>query len=440
MQFLLFVGVALAAPQGYNYQLNYAPNNGGALTYSQVQILQQFASQHEQSVVQQQTANISEQQAPVQTHNIAPAGGSQFANQLIQLASHGQQQQQIPQSQGVSEVSQSQSQPQALPVPQPLALPQPQPQVQPQIQSPLPVQQQLQISALPQPQPEPLPQVQEESQPQTQFLPQAQYQPDPQSLPQSQQQIKPQFFQQSQPQPQFVQQVQPTVQLQPQPQLLLHPQPQPQLSLQSQPESQEQQSSAPQPLPQPAQSIHLQQASALLRAPEPAYYNKEYYYLSAPQENYELPYNFNDQLNKIKKNLRVVFIKAPEQNGLTKAALQLVKDSQQPETAIYVLTKQHSAAELAKKLQQLPASAKQKPEVIFIKYRTRQEAEHAQRTIQSQYESLNGPNHFNFENVVPTHNFIKSQAAIEPRQRLAENNAVTNAATSSPLNYLPPAE
>ncbi|XP_011181976.2 uncharacterized protein LOC105211958 [Zeugodacus cucurbitae] len=456
--FSLFVGMALAAPQGYNYQSNYAANTGGALTYPQIQLLQQFASQQEQSVVQQQTVTITEPQAPVQAQNIAPAGGSHFGNQLIQLASYGQQQQQVQQPQQLQGVPQGfsqsiqqqipaveqQLQPQALPVPQPLA----QPQVQPQLQSLQPAPQlpqaqpepQLQLQQ-PQPQFVPLPQAQPQPQPQPQFLAQPQQQP--------QAQPQPQFLPQPQAQPQFVPQLQaqPQPQYQPQPQFVPQPQPQPQFLPQpqalpqSQAEPQQQQSvqysSAPQPLPQTAQH----HAPAITRAPESAYYNKEYYYLSAPQENYVLPPDFNDQLNKFKKNLRVVFIKSPEQKGLENATLQLVKDNQQPKTAIYVLTKQHSAAELAKKLQQQPASAQQKPEVIFIKYRTPQEAEHAQHTIQSQYESLNGPNHFNFEGGVATHNFIGSTAAIEPRIRPVEESAgVANAATQSPLDYLPPAE
>ncbi|XP_011208666.2 uncharacterized protein LOC105229875 [Bactrocera dorsalis] len=421
--FSLFVGAALAAPQGYNYQLNYAPNFGGALTYPQVQLLQKFAAKQEQSVIEQQTVTISEPQAHVQSQNDAPAGGSQFANQLIQLASYGQQQPQVQLSQGISEVSQTQTLGFSLPIQQPIPSAEQQavhqvsvPPVQ--IKFPQPAQQQQTLAQ---------PQIQTEPQPQPQLLLQPEPQPLPQPQLQSQPQVQHEFFPQSQPQPQLVPQVQPTVQLQPQPQLL--PQPLPQVSPQT-----------PQPLSQPAQPVHIQHASPLPRTPEPTYYNKEYYYLSAPQENYELPPDFNNLLSKMKKNLRVVFIKAPEQNGLTKTALQLLKDSQQPKTAIYVLTKQHSAAELAKKLQQQPGSAQQKPEVIFIKYRTRQEAEHAQRTIQSQYESLKGPNHFNVESVVPTQNFIGSTAGIEPRQRPAEQSVVTSATTPSPLDYLPPAE
>uniref|UniRef100_A0A0K8U7W8 DUF243 domain-containing protein n=1 Tax=Bactrocera latifrons TaxID=174628 RepID=A0A0K8U7W8_BACLA len=402
--FSLFVGAALAAPQGYNYQLNYAPNYGGALTYPQVQLLQKFAAKQEQSVT------ISEPQAAVQNQNFAPAGSSQFSNQLIQLASYGQQQQQAQLTQGISEVQQAQRQ----------GFSQPTPSVEQQVLHQVLVQPvQIQSSQLAQQLPQILaqPQIQAEPRLQPQLLLQLQPQP----------QIQQRFLPQSQPQPQLVPQVQAIAQLQPQPQLSR--QPLPQVSPQT-----------PQPLPQSAQPIYFPHASPLPRAPEPTYYNKEYYYLSAPQENYELPPDFNNLLSKMKKNLRVVFIKAPEQNGLTKTALQLLKDSQQPKTAIYVLTKQHSAVELAKKLQQQPGSAQQKPEVIFIKYRTRQEAEHAQRTIQSQYESLNGPNHFNSESVVPTQNVIGSTAAIEPQQRPVEQSVVTSVTTPSPLDYLPPAQ
>lgn len=148
-------------------------------------------------------------------------------------------------------------------------------------------------------------------------------------------------------------------------------------------------------------------------------FQKEFYYLSAPPEEYEAPKDLDQQLASLKKNLRVVFIKAPESNGLEKAALQLAQQSANAQTAIYVLNKQHDAADLAQKLQTIQTSTPQRPEVAFIKYRTQAEAEHAQRVIQAQYEALDGPNHINRPDTGVTHNFVGATGSsdiFEPRK------------------------
>uniref|UniRef100_A0A1I8PL51 DUF243 domain-containing protein n=1 Tax=Stomoxys calcitrans TaxID=35570 RepID=A0A1I8PL51_STOCA len=143
-------------------------------------------------------------------------------------------------------------------------------------------------------------------------------------------------------------------------------------------------------------------------------FQKEFYYLSAPQDDYETPSGLDQQLATIKKNLRIVFIRAPESNGLENAALQLAKQAAQQQTAIYVLTKQHDASELAQKLNSVHTTPQQ-PEVAFIKYRTPAEAEHAQRVIQAQYEALEGVNHINRPDVGVSHNFVGSTAGLDPR-------------------------
>ncbi|XP_053946671.1 uncharacterized protein LOC128855635 [Anastrepha ludens] len=334
----LFVGVALAAPQGYNYQVNPGANNNAGFPFEQ---LQRFANQQGHSELSIGQAN----------------GNNGSPLQLVQQLSSYEQHQQVQQLQQQALIAE-QLQPPALPHPQ------------------LPLQ--------PQPQPQPQPLLQLTSQPQPQPLPQLAPQPQPQPLPQ------------------------------------LAPQPQPQPLLQL----------APQLPPQP--QPHFQPAH--VNVPAPAKYKKEFYFLSSPRENFELPHDFQDQLKSFKKNLRVIFVKAPEHTGIENAALQLVKQSQQSNTVVYVLTKQHNAADLAKKLDQLRVTAPQKPEVVFVKYRTPEEAELAQRTIQSQYESLDGPNYFNYEGSVPTHNFIGSTEAKGP-QKVATKEAV-----ASPLDYLPPAE
>ncbi|XP_055384037.1 protein doublesex-like, partial [Condylostylus longicornis] len=109
-----------------------------------------------------------------------------------------------------------------------------------------------------------------------------------------------------------------------------------------------------------------------------------------------------------RRNLRVVIIKAPENKGLTDAALQLAKSSSSDKTAVYVLTKQTDLGELQNKLAQSQDVHANKPEVHFVKYRTPEEAEHAQHSIQAQYNNLNGPTQISNEGVAPVQSFVGS--------------------------------
>ncbi|XP_036324994.1 putative uncharacterized protein DDB_G0271606 [Rhagoletis pomonella] len=416
IQLSLLVGIAATAPQGYNYQVHIGPNGGGDFTYEQLQLLQQFANQQEQSSDQHQVLTITEPPVPVLSQTVAqPTDNFAAALQQVQQLVRNEQQQ-LTKQELVSQTVLSQQQTQELA--QPVQQQQIPNTVEPLITF---VQIQPQQQTLFQPQPEPqLQQAQQQPQSgtQTQLEPVVLQQ---QTEQQTQQQLQPQFQTQQQMQPE------------------LQPQAQPQLE----PVQQQQQSvqySSAQPPPPAVEPAQYQPTTVSVETRVPAQYNKEFYYLSAPQEDNELPHDFESQLNKIKKKLRVLFIKAPEQNGLERAALQLAKEAQNSQTAIYVLTKQHNAEDLADKLQQQRVTSPQKPEVVFVKYRTPAEAEQAQRTIQAQYESLNGPNHFNYEGVVPTHNFVGSLADIEPRQRPAKKSAPAEATTVSPVKYLPPAE
>ncbi|CAD6994893.1 unnamed protein product [Ceratitis capitata] len=93
--------------------------------------------------------------------------------------------------------------------------------------------------------------------------------------------------------------------------------------------------------------------------------------------------------NSLKKNLRVIFIKGPENSGLENAALQLAKHAGEDRTAIYVLQKQ---SDLAIWLRNLTPSKVKQPQarITFRQYRTPEDAADAQRAIQSQYDQLGG--------------------------------------------------
>ncbi|XP_073820017.1 uncharacterized protein [Musca autumnalis] len=140
---------------------------------------------------------------------------------------------------------------------------------------------------------------------------------------------------------------------------------------------------------------------------------KEFYTFTANDGDFNEPISSDQLANAVKKGLRVVFIKGPENSGLEDAALALAKQAAQQQTAIYVLNKQADLAGLANKFNSLGNNNNQKPEVHFVKYRTPEDAANAQRAIQSQYDSLGGPSQSFNGGVAPVLNFA-SQAPVAP--------------------------
>ncbi|XP_067626433.1 uncharacterized protein [Eurosta solidaginis] len=93
-------------------------------------------------------------------------------------------------------------------------------------------------------------------------------------------------------------------------------------------------------------------------------------------------------VGKTRKNYNIVFIKSPEKSK-SKTTLKITPAVNEEKTIIYVLNKKHEAADIEAEVDQ-PISTTAKPEVYFIKYKTADEAEHAQHTIQAQYDALGG--------------------------------------------------
>ncbi|KAH8407980.1 hypothetical protein KR222_006976, partial [Zaprionus bogoriensis] len=119
-------------------------------------------------------------------------------------------------------------------------------------------------------------------------------------------------------------------------------------------------------------------------------FNKEFFTYNAPEQEFDNGPANEQILNTLRKNLRVLFIKGPENTGLEQAALQLASTASDDRTAIYVLNKQADVGELTNKLNQIKSQTSHKPEVHFVKYRTQSDAENAQRIIQAQYDALPG--------------------------------------------------
>ncbi|KAL7727142.1 hypothetical protein ACLKA6_016101 [Drosophila palustris] len=142
-------------------------------------------------------------------------------------------------------------------------------------------------------------------------------------------------------------------------------------------------------------------------------FNKEFFTYAAPEEEFADPEATQNIANMLKRNLRVLFIKSPEHQGLTNAALQLAKQSSEQRTAIYVLTKQADIGELAQRLQSENQSHAPKPEVHFVKYRTPEEAVRAQQLIQQQFDALGGSSRSSDEGVAPVLDFISAPNAAE---------------------------
>ncbi|XP_060648279.1 uncharacterized protein LOC132785959 [Drosophila nasuta] len=136
----------------------------------------------------------------------------------------------------------------------------------------------------------------------------------------------------------------------------------------------------------------VQQGSAQLSEPIliANEFNKEFFTYSAPEQEFDNGHANEQIANSLRKNLRVLFIKGPENTGLEQAALQLASSASDDRTAIYVLNKQADVGELTNKLNQIKLQSNNKPEVHFVKYRTQSDAENAQRVIQAQYDSLPG--------------------------------------------------
>nr|XP_036221665.1 uncharacterized protein LOC118681412 [Bactrocera oleae] len=173
-------------------------------------------------------------------------------------------------------------------------------------------------------------------------------------------------------------------------------------------------------------------------APVQTEYQKEFYTYTAPQEESDDAADHGNIANSLRKNLRVIFIKAPESNPLQNAALKLAKQATDEKTAIYVFTKQTDIGNLAQQLKNIGTQSSSKPEVHFVKYRTPQDAENAQQAIQQQYDSLPGPSTNSNEGTAPVLNFA-SQTPVTAAPAPAGLSAQYLPANAVPSQeYLPP--
>lgn len=194
-------------------------------------------------------------------------------------------------------------------------------------------------------------------------------------------------------------------------------------------------------LQQQQQHPQLQQQQQNLQPPQQELisdeFNKEFFTYTAPEDDFADHESTQHIANMLKRNLRVLFIKSPEHQGLTNAALQLAKQSSEQRTAIYVLTKQADVGELAQRLQQQQQQEQglaHKPEVHFVKYRTPEDAVRAQQLIQQQFDALGGSSRSSDEGVAPVLDFSSA-----PAQAEKQAPASASASASGGAKYLPAA-
>jgi len=147
-----------------------------------------------------------------------------------------------------------------------------------------------------------------------------------------------------------------------------------------------------------------------------AEYEKEFYTFTANENEFDDPSASEKVAASLRRGLRVVFIKGPENRGLEDAALALAKQAAEQRTAIYVLNKQTDIGDLANKLNALRNDKNNRPDVHFVKYRTPEDAANAQRAIQSSYDNdLPGASNNVNGGVAPVLNFA-SNAPARPAQ------------------------
>uniref|UniRef100_A0A1I8N290 DUF243 domain-containing protein n=1 Tax=Musca domestica TaxID=7370 RepID=A0A1I8N290_MUSDO len=125
--------------------------------------------------------------------------------------------------------------------------------------------------------------------------------------------------------------------------------------------------------------------------------SKRFFIHSAPQDEGVEVQEHDIAVGTPSKNYNVVFVKAPAEKQ-QKIKVRVTPAVNEEKTAVYVLSKKADAPVVETFVQE-PVTTTSKPEVKFIKYRTNEEAEHAQHHIQAEYDRLGGTTSFSDEGI-----------------------------------------
>lgn len=145
-----------------------------------------------------------------------------------------------------------------------------------------------------------------------------------------------------------------------------------------------------------------QQQTGVFEAP---LVHKQFITVSAPEDHESLEKTKHFVIGRPQKNYRVVFIKAPSSSSAN-VKLSAEYAPQEEKTVIYVLSKKDSSLEvndIATPAPTVPA----KPEVFFIKYKTEEEAHHAQQQIQGKITCDDVWRTINIRTFLTTHSRIR---------------------------------
>eukprot|EP00099_Drosophila_melanogaster_P022068 NP_649446.1 TweedleV [Drosophila melanogaster] len=150
---------------------------------------------------------------------------------------------------------------------------------------------------------------------------------------------------------------------------------------------------------QPAAQTHHHQQQQVQQ--QQAIVSKRFFIHSAPEEAEDYKER-HITVGVPKRNYNVVFIKSPQRNN--RKTIKISPAANEEKTVIYVLSKKGESDLNAEVVEQ--ASSTSKPEVFFIKYKTNEEAAHAQQQIQAQYDALGGSSQLTDEGVAPVTSVI----------------------------------
>ncbi|XP_023296112.2 uncharacterized protein LOC111678901 isoform X1 [Lucilia cuprina] len=148
-------------------------------------------------------------------------------------------------------------------------------------------------------------------------------------------------------------------------------------------------------------SNYNQHHSAQFEAP---FVHKQFITVAAPEDNENLERTKHLVIGRPQKNYRVVFIKAPSSSNAN-VKLSAEYAPQEEKTVIYVLSKKDSSLEVGDIATPAP-SVPSKPEVFFIKYKTEEEAQHAQKQIQAEYDKIEGSSEHTDAGVAPQQSVV----------------------------------
>lgn len=173
--------------------------------------------------------------------------------------------------------------------------------------------------------------------------------------------------------------------------------------------------------------------------------SKRFFIHSAPEDVDEEYKERHITVGVPKRNYNVVFIKSPQRSN-KKTSIKISPAVNEDKTVIYVLSKKTDASDVqAEVIEQ--ASSTSKPEVFFIKYKTNEEAAHAQQQIQAQYDALGGSSQLTDEGVAPVTSVIGALGNAEAATGAGASSAAGHAIAQSQSGaahgqtsnaYLPP--